>query len=216
MSLLLTGIAVAGGVILGRIIGATVAGGKNDRKKNDEARTRPNEGAKVEPTKTPELALDGFPCRLGDVILRSTGDEAWLAGAVVLSETDSAPSLVFFVSPDAGADRVVFARPAPDEELVWLAPVKEDLRIGAEPPSAVEHEGMHFERKRRLPLQARRHGTGAPDVGDSVVFAEYTGLGEERLLVLAGGGRAHVFRGTLLHTGTYDVLPAGSRTLEEP
>lgn len=215
MSLLLTGIAVAGGVLLGRLIGSSVLGGKKDRK--DAAAGTPEENKekpKVEP-KTPVLVLEGFPCCLGDVILRSTGDEAWLAGAIVLSEADSPPSLVFFVSPDAGKDRVVFARPAPTEELVWLSPVQDDLQIGSEPPSAVEHEGMHFERKRRLPLRARRHGTGAPDVGDSVIFAEYTGLGEERLLVLAGGGRAHAFRGVLLHTGTYDVLPSGSRTLEE-
>ena len=211
MSLILTGIAVAGGVILGRIIGSSVMGGKKDHKPEPEPK---KEGPKVEP-KTPELVLEGFPCRLGDVVLRSTGDEAWLAGAIVLSEADSPPCLVFFVSPDAGADRVVFARPAPTEELVWLSPVKEELQIRAEPPSALEHEGMHFERKRRLPLRAKRHGTGAPDVGESVIFAEYIGLGEERLLVLAGGERTVAFRGVLLHPGTFDVLPAGSRTLEE-
>ena len=215
MSLILTSIAVAGGVILGRLIGSSVMGGKKDRKEDAPAKPEGTEKAKVEPKK-PELELEGFPCRLGDVVLRSTGDEAWLAGAIALSEADSPPSLVFFVSPDAGKDRVVFARPAPTEEIVWLSPVKEDLQIGAEPPSAVEHEGMHFERKRRLPLRAQRHGTGAPDVGDAVIFAEYTGLGEERLFVLAGGGRAHAFRGVLLHVGTYDVLPSGSRTLEEP
>lgn len=215
MSLLLTGIAVAGGVILGRLIGSSVMGGKKDQKGEASSTPEAKEKPKVEP-ETPELELEGFPCRLGDVVLRSTGDEAWLAGAIVLSESDSPPSLVFFVSPDAGADRVVFARPAPTEELVWLSPVKEELQIGAEPPSAVEHEGMHFERKRRLPLRAKRHGTGAPDVGDSVIFAEYTGLGEERLLVLAGGGKTLAFRGVLLHPGTFDVLPAGSRTLEEP
>lgn len=212
MSLILTSLAVVGGVLLGRLIGSSVMGGKKDERQ--AAKVDEKEKPKVEP-KTPALVLEGFPCSLGDVVLRSSGDEAWLAGAIALSEADSPPSLVLFVSPDAGADRMVLARPAPTEEILWLSPVTEDLQIGAEPPSALEHEGMHFERKRRLPLRAQRHGTGAPDVGSSVIVAEYTGLGEERLLVLAGAEGARVFRGIMLHPGTYDVLPAGSRTLED-
>ena len=111
MSLILTGLALAGGVILGRLLGTSVIGGKKDRKGEASEKTEAKEKPKVEP-KTPELVLEGFPCRLGDVVLRSTGDEAWLAGAIVLSEADSLDlllrvvadggNLLLMVSPDGG------------------------------------------------------------------------------------------------------------------
>ena len=164
--------------------------------------------------KTPDLP--DFPCQLGDVVLRSVGGEAWLEGGIVLSE--DAPVSVLFVAPEGRALRGVYVRPRPTLDLYWLAPVGVDiLALGSEPPTSLEHEGQRYERARRLPLRAKRIGVGAPDVGETVLCAEYTGPGSERLLVLSGNGGAStrsVWAGEALLEGMYDILAGGKTTLE--
>ncbi|MEO6418827.1 MAG: hypothetical protein ABIP39_05440, partial [Polyangiaceae bacterium] len=86
---------------------------------------------------------------------------------------------------------------------------------GAEPPSSLEHNGERFDRVRRLPFRAERLGTGAPDVGEEVVVAEYKSLPGERMLVIVGSKVARAWRGMLLEPGMYDVLASGKSTLEE-
>ncbi len=160
------------------------------------------------PTRDP---LAGFACRLGDVVIRAGGDEAWLAGALVLAE--DAPVVVLFVAPDAGKDRAVLAR-ARGEALLWLSPLGPDeIATGAEPPSAIEHGATRFDRLRRLPLHVERVGTGTPDVGDRVVFAEYAASSGERLVLLVGACAPRAWRGVALEEGMYDLLPGGKATL---
>ncbi len=154
-----------------------------------------------------------FPCALGDVIVRAGGEEAWLAGALVLSE--DRPAAAVFVAPEAGGDHAILVRPRPSEEIVWLESLPPDeVILGAEPPTSIEVRGTRYERLRRLPLRVDRVGTGAPDVGEAVIFAEYAAAPPERLLVILGGGAARVWRGTLLEPGMYDVLAAGHSTLD--
>jgi hypothetical protein len=151
-------------------------------------------------------ALAGFPCQLGDVILVSHGDEAWLAGALVFRER--LPMAVLFIAPDAGGDRAIYARPAPSTSLVWLSPLAPDAIImGREPPSAIEHEKERFDRTRRLPFKVERVGTGAPDVGEDVIVAEYSAATGDRLVVVVGAAGARAWRGRPLEEGTYEVLP---------
>lgn len=150
-------------------------------------------------------ALEGFPCKLGDVILRSAGDEAWLAGALVLSEAGGAVAALF-TAPEAGGDRAIYARAA-SEELLWLAAEPGVAVISGEPPTALEISGERYERRRRLPLRAARIGTGAPEIGPEVIVAEYTGLGDQHLVVVASKDKTLAFRGDALGPGTYDVLP---------
>lgn len=160
---------------------------------------------------SPELA--GFPCQLGDVILQMTGEEAWLAGALVLSE--EVPVAALFVAPDAGHDTAVYARPGPRATLFWLAPLDPAaVLVGGEPPNAVELRATRFDRVRRLPLRVRRAGVGAPDVGDVVVVAEYASAGSERLLVLKGNAAVRAFHGHELEASTFEVIPSGKATLE--
>ena len=173
----------------------------------------PADGAKPPPAEapkptTPAPVLASFPCQLGDVVLRSgVGDEAWLAGALVLHEGD-APAAALFVSPEAGSDRAVLARPS-QTELLWLSEAKGvEVALG-DPPTALEVGSDRFERRRRLPLRAERAGTGAPDVGPDVIFAEYTGLGDDHLVVIATRERTLAWRGPALGEGGYDVLPGG-------
>lgn len=219
MSLIATGLAVVGGILLGRLVGSSLFEKKKppaakDEEQDDEGASKAK-GERMTNAKkaVPEAQLEGFPCRLGDVILRSTGEEAWLAGAVVLHETDAPPLFALFHSPDSGGDRAVLAEPSEDAALLWLQPIS-DPGVRGEPPSAIEHEGAHFDRRRRLPLHAARIGTGTPDVAKSVIFAEYTGVGDSRLIVLSGDGACHAYLGQSMLAGSYDVLPSGKSTLE--
>jgi hypothetical protein len=161
----------------------------------------------------PSAHLEGFPCQLGDVLMRLTGEEAWLAGGLVLSE--DAPVAALFVAPDAGHDCAIYVRPRPREAVYWMAPLDPSLvLVGGEPPSSVEQGGIRFDRVRRLPLRPKRVGVGAPDVGDAVVLAEYASAGSERLLVMRGStGTSHAYRGDELEASSYEVIASGRSTL---
>jgi hypothetical protein len=211
LSLLVTGLAVAGGILIGRIL----AGGLMKRQDDEPAEpAKPAAGEGEGSVRKSEAEkLEGFPCNLGDVLMRATGEEAWLAGGIVLSE--QAPVAVLFVSPDAGGDRAVLVRANPSVEVAWLAPLAEGaLTLAHEPPHALELGAARFDRVRRLPLRARRIGTGAPDVGEQVLLAEYASTGTARLVVVVAHGKPRAWKGELLEAGTYDVLPGGRDTLD--
>jgi hypothetical protein len=161
-----------------------------------------------------EGSLEGFPCQLGDVLMRLTGEEAWLAGGLVLSE--EVPVAALFVAPDAKQDCVIYVRPPPRDAVFWLEPLDPGaVLVAGEPPSSVEHGGVRFDRARRLPLRPRRIGVGAPDVGDAVLVAEYNSAGAERLLVLkATSGVTKAYRGVELEPSMFEVIPSGSSTLD--
>ncbi len=117
-----------------------------------------------------------------------------------------------FVGPERGGDRAVYARPAPDASLDWLSPVPpEALTVGAEPPSAVEHDGKRFERVRRIPLAIAYAGAGAPELGPAGVIGEYEGGGGARLLLVVGASGTRAWCGVRLEEGMYDVLPGVAR-----
>jgi hypothetical protein len=158
-------------------------------------------------------ALAGFVCRLGDVVVRRLeGDEAWLAGALVLAE--ERPVAALFIAPDAGGERAVLVPGPAQTTLTWLAPLAEgQVTLAGEPPRALEHAGTHFERTRRLPVRVQRLGTGAPQVGDSAVLGEYAAAGLERMVVVVGADAALAWRGVALSESEYDVLPGGQSTL---
>lgn len=185
-----------------------VAAAKSDEKdKKPKAAPRKVEG--------PTLVLDGFVCQLGDVIMRLTGEEAWLAGGLVLAEEVAVAAL--FVAPDAKRDCAIYARTRPRGTILWLEPIDASaILVAGEPPSAVEHGGIRFDRTRRLPLRTRRIGVGAPDVGDAAVVAEYASAGAERLLLLKGNrGEARAWRGLELDEGSFEVIASGASTLDD-
>jgi hypothetical protein len=200
LSLLVTSLAVAGGILVGRAL--------------SRAWRRPESASKPSPNlqAPPKAAVDplaSFPCHLGDVILGNGEQEAWLSGALVFSE--AAPTAALFIAPDAGGDRAILARPAPDASLVWMMPLRSgELPAFREPPSTLEHGQERFERRRRLPLRVSRVGTGAPDVGSEVIFAEYAAPMGERLILLIASQAVHAWRGRVLEEGTYDRLPGGA------
>lgn len=202
MSVLITSVLVGCGILVGRLI----ARGTSGKEAQPAQVPAPDEKEDdVKPKAPPGPNLDAFPCKLGDVVLRGTGEEAWLAGAIVLREGDE-PAAVLYFSPEAGGDRAVLARPA-SQEITWLAEEKGVTVPLGEPPTALEAGTDRYERRRRLPLRAERVGTGAPDLGRDVILAEYTGLGDDCLVVLASKERVVAFRGPSLGSGAYDVLP---------
>jgi hypothetical protein len=160
------------------------------------------------------VVLEGFACQLGDVIVRRLeGDEAWLAGALVLAE--DRPVAALFIAPDAAGERAVLVPGPAQTTLTWLAPLAAgQVSLAREPPQAIEHAGTHFERTRRLPVRVQRLGTGAPQVGATAVMGEYAAAGLERLVVVVGPDAAFAWRGVSLSEAEYDVLPGGQATLE--
>jgi hypothetical protein len=160
---------------------------------------------------TPDAAsnapeFDAFPCRLGDVVVRTAErDEAWLSGALVFEE--QRPVAALFMAPDAGAHRAVLAHEA-EEGLTWLSPLElGELLLPREIPLTIEHAGVRFERFRRVPVRVRTVGNHAPKVGDHAVVAEYRGRGAERLVVVVGAEQTWAGRGIALQKSDFDVLP---------
>lgn len=209
MSVLLTSALVATGVLLGRFLARGVGKKAGEHEAQPPPPKTEAKAPKVVPAvKAEATAMDwsAFPCGLGDVVMRAGGDEAWLAGALVLSE--DRPAAVLFVAPDAGGDRFLYVKPAPASSIAWLAPLASGaVTVGAEPPSTLEHDGVRFDRVRRLPLSVSRKGSGAPDVGDSAIIAEYTCSTGDVLLVVRSESSTRAFRGSELMPGTFDVLP---------
>ena len=159
-------------------------------------------------------ALPGSPCQLGDVVLKATGEEAWLAGALVFEE--DALSCVLFCSPDKGGHSAVFVRVDPGAPLIWLRPIDPTSVLAMkEPPQSLELEGIRFERARRLPLKARVIGTGVPHVGSTAILAEYRTPSAEALLIVAGDERSLAYRGEVVSEGLFEVIASGKRTLDE-
>jgi hypothetical protein len=202
VSIAVDALVILGGLALGRWIARSIW------------RRRAGSGAAVSAPSAPaEDAFAAFPCKLGDVVVRVVErDEAWLAGALVFAE--ERPVAALFVAPEAGGDRAVLVREAPSAGLTWLAPLaKGDLPLTSDPPFALEHGGTRFERTRRLPVRVARAGSGAPNVGERAVVAEYGGPGTQRIVVVAGAEQTLAWRGVALAPGDYDVLPGGGSTL---
>jgi hypothetical protein len=193
----------AGGIMLGRLVRFAVLG-KRAAPGGAGASQSGGQGAGM---------FASLPCNLGDVVVRRVeGDEAWLAGALVFLE--DRPVGALFVAPEARRDVVVLAREG-RTELAWLAPASSGEAVaGRDPPSAIEHEGVRFDRTRRTPVRVERIGTGAPSVGATAIVAEYTGPGAERYVVLAGTDATLAWHGVALAEQDYDVLPGGGATLE--
>lgn len=206
MSLLLAGLlASVSGAAFGWLVRRRAA--RIERNEAPEVDATSSVPAPSDASSAPD-PFDAMPCRLGDVVVRATGEEAWLAGALVLEEKRVVAAL--FVAPQAGANRVLFATPAPETSLLWLSPVAEsDAAVHRDPPTSLEIGRVRFERVRQRPLVAKPVGTHTPDVRGTVLVAEYEGAPAERLVLLRSPQTTLIYRGTELPPSTYDVLGAG-------
>lgn len=213
MSLVVTAVGVAMGLAMGRWLSARRAlrDAASARAKEEQQR---DEGGATDPKKD-AVPWDRFACRLGDVVVREDGAEAWLAGALVLSE--DAPAAVLFVAPEAKADRAVLLFAKPSTDLYWLEPLPADAwkaPPSSDPPTSMEIGAEAFERLRRLPYRARREGEGAPDLDGDLILAEYKSMRneEKRVIALFVRGRVRAWSGEKLDVGRCDVLPSGAST----
>jgi hypothetical protein len=230
----LTAAAVAGGLLIGRWVAAriqrkafaeraAIEGGEAPAAAADESSRPSLPGASgldagAFDDERSETARQGspidwriFPCALGDVVMRTLDHaEAWLAGAIVLRE--DVPAAALFIAPDAAGERAIYARPRPSSELAWLVPLaRESASVGAEPPSALEIDGVRFERRRRLPLRAERWGTGTPEIEGTAIVGEYANPSGEVVLVVVADGVSRTWRGRLLAPFEYEVW-SGEKT----
>jgi hypothetical protein len=235
VTLVVDAVVVAGGIFLGRLVARVVrrrrqgrtdaeatrssdaeASGDGDaRRPRGPEERRAVDANPIRRSGSPKAdPLDGFVCRLGDVVVRRLeGDEAWLAGALVFAE--ERPVAVLFIAPVAGGERAVLVPGPAQSTLTWLSPLAAgEVTVTGDAPQALEHGGTHFERARRLPVRVQRLGTGVPDVGATAVLGEYAGAGLERLVVVVGPATALAWRGVALSAAEYDVLPGGQSTLE--
>jgi hypothetical protein len=226
VTLAVDAVVVAGGIFLGRLV-ARALRRRRQRQSDPEAdaeASRPVDAeapsARAEASRAagrdgrdPSDVLAGFVCRLGDVVVRRLeGDEAWLAGVLVLAE--ERPVAALFIAPDSGGERAVLVPGPAQATLAWLSPIPTgEVALGREPPQALEHRGTHFERTRRLPVHVQPLGAGVPQVGARAVIAEYAADGLERLVVVVGSDAALAWRGVSLSEAEYDVLPGGQSTL---
>ncbi|HEY3817612.1 MAG TPA: hypothetical protein VGL81_10595 [Polyangiaceae bacterium] len=207
MTILVDAAVLVGGLALGRWIVRRVRA-----RRAGAASQEPDDGAGARSAR--DVLPASFPCKLGDVVVRvAERDEAWLAGAMVFEE--ERPVAALFVAPEAGGDRAIFVRDAVGAGMTWLLPMAEPPAMTQEPPHALEHEGVRYERARRLPVRVSRAGSGAPSVGDRAVVAEYAGPAAMRLLVVAGSEQVLAWKGTALADGDYDVLPGSPDTLRK-
>lgn len=206
MTLVVDAILIVGGVALGRSIVRRI------RASRAPALPEGPPPANAEPEAAPRELPPSLPCKLGDVVVRvAGGGEAWLAGALVLGE--DRPSAALFSAPEAGGNLALYVRDVPGTGITWLSPLPEGaIAATKEPPHTIEHDGVRFERARRVPMRVSRAGTGAPWPGDQAIVAEYTGPGADRILVLAGSDKLLAWKGVLLGEGEYDVLPGTDTT----
>jgi hypothetical protein len=147
----------------------------------------------------------GLVIDLGDVV-SSKGAERWLAGALELRDGEHLLAALFF-APEGSRQEAVCAFPAPRRELLWLSPAPIDAT--GEPPTAIELGGVVMQRRARLPVSVRRHGQGAPDVGDTATLAEYASTSRAAGLVLATRGLTLGWAGRRLEPDEYDRMGRG-------
>jgi len=219
----LSALAVAGGLLLGRWVASRHRQGQPASPESGESPELESGSGAAIGTGDGNVKTDGrpergeseeavdwraFPCALGDIVLRTVDhDEAWLAGALVLRE--DAPAAVLFIAPDAAGERAIYVRARPSGDVLWLLPVRESVTVGAEPPGAIEIDGLRFERRRRLPFRAQRIGTGAPDVVGTAIVGEYAAASGEVAVVVIAEGVGRTWRGKRLGEGEYEVWSGG-------
>lgn len=159
--------------------------------------------APVTPAAPPRFATS--PLQVGEVVVRDR-EERWLTGAIVVEEGSELVAVVF-AAPDGGNVGFVASFPAPRRDILWLERV--GANVGAEPPTSFEWGGVLMQRVRRLPVQLRRVGEGAPDLQGDAIFAEYAASDLARAVLLFQGDRSLGLSGKLLEPSAYEVLGSG-------
>lgn len=158
------------------------------------------------PKKEPEM--ESLAVSLGDVV-SVEGHERWLAGAILAYDGPTLAAGVFF-APEGQKLEVVAAFPEPRRSILWLSSA--DVEIGREAPTSIEIQGVFLQRKRRLPVQLKRAGQGAPDLGSEAMMAEYAATGGDAALILRTPSRTYGWFGRDVAPPHYDRMGKGTPT----
>lgn len=145
---------------------------------------------------------------LGDVV-SVEGRERWLAGAIVVFDGTVVAAGVFF-APEGKTLEVVASFPEPRRSILWLSPV--EIEIGHEAPTSLEINSVFLQRKRRLPVQLKRAGQGAPELGATATLAEYAATGGDAALILRTPERTFGWFGREIEPPHYDRMGKGTPT----
>jgi hypothetical protein len=151
------------------------------------------------------FANDALSLDVGDVVSVGT-EERWLAGALALRDGEHLVAALF-IAPEGKRNDAVCAFSSPRRELLWLTP--HAVEIGAEPPSAIELDGIVMRRRARVPVTVARYGQDTPDVGEQAVFAEYEAGGGATGVVIRGANAAWGWSGKRVDEGAYDRMGKG-------
>ena len=173
MSLLVTALIVGGGALVAGI-GARIA---------FRRRKRAPESIPEKPAPS-RLAAAGFEVEQGDVI-SARGRELWLEQGWLLSEGHDAVAALLFAR-----EAVVLVQPRPRPRTAVLAAI--ELPLPADPPSAIDHGGVRYERAKRLPVSIEALSQSPEPPWSDALLTEYRGLANEVLwaLVTPRGSRA--------------------------
>jgi hypothetical protein len=170
-----------------------------------ERRPRPARRKPAGPVRSDAMDLDDLPLALGDVVSYD-GEERWLSGAVIASERGRVIAALW-VAPEGAAQHAVATFRAPDLSIYWLQPAA--VSSPEEPPATIDLNGVAMRRLRRLPVALTRIGQGAPDVGETGMFATYEGPGRDVTVLIVTRGRAQAWSGRKLDPDEYERLGDG-------
>lgn len=197
MSLIVTALLVGGGAALAGLTARVLS----------RRRAKPPPPApEPEPVKRTPLADAGFEIEQGDVISVS-GRELWLEQGWLLREAGDPVAAILFAR-----EAVVIALPKPRARLYWLD--ETDLPMPADPPTALDHAGVRYDRARRLPVEIEPLEKSPDPPWQSALLTEYRGLGSEVVWALVRAGKCRAWRGRAVDAAELENWGGGRGTLE--
>jgi hypothetical protein len=196
VSLLVTALLIGGGAL---------AAGAAVRLLARRKRAPLSEPALAAPLGAP-LSESGFGVEQGDVI-SVPGRELWLEQGWLLREAGEPIAAILFAR-----EATIVALPEPNRCIHLLQ--QAELALPAEPPSALDHAGVRYERTRRLPVEIEVMPQSPEPPWPSALLVEYRGLANEVLWALVQSGSCSVWCGRALDAAEIERWGGGAETLE--
>jgi hypothetical protein len=205
MSLLVTAAIVGGGALVAAIGTRIAVAARRRARARAHAANADAAAAGAKPAES-RLAETGFTVQQGDVI-SVTGRELWLEQGWLLLEGNDAIAAILFAR-----EAVVLAHPKPRPRFYYLNEI--ELRLPADPPSALDHGGVRYERARRLPIAIEPLPKSPDPPWQTALLTEYRGLGSEVLWALIHSGTCRAWSGRAVDDAEIELWGGGSSTLE--
>ncbi len=163
------------------------------------------------PASAPRYAFQAFGVALGDVLMLRNA-EAWITGAVRLTDSGEDEVGLFFTNMSVDGD-VVLIRPFPNRALYLVRCI--DLPHTSIDPHTIEHERELFSRRRSIPVAVESYGKGCPAVSSPATWAWFDSPGGDVLVCLFSDSGVLAWRGAPMDEGSTLRLAAGAATFRE-